>query len=108
MRRFRQTRDHIVFRTWAQRMFFPMMPLRVTPRWGYQRFDWPPRPRLTPGVIEIASLRDAPGFSNVVAPEKKREVSWLISILLAGNFGLRTDKRGQISLACGARGFLPP
>jgi hypothetical protein len=71
MRRFRQSRDHIVFRTREQRMFFPMMPLRVTPRWGYHDWDCPPRPRLTPGVIEIASLRDAPGFSNVIALEKE-------------------------------------
>jgi hypothetical protein len=48
-------------------MFFPMMPLRVTPRWGYKGCDWPPRPRLMPGVIKIASLRDAPGFSNARA-----------------------------------------
>jgi hypothetical protein len=70
MRCFRQFRYHIVFRTREQRIFFPMMLLRVTPRWGYQGFDWPPRPRLTPGVIEIASLRDAPGFSNASALEK--------------------------------------
>jgi hypothetical protein len=87
----------IVFRTQEQRMFFPTMPLRVTPRWGYPGWDWPPHPRLTPGVIKIASLRDAPGFSNASTLEKMSEVSWSISIR-SENFGLPPDKRVQISL----------
>jgi hypothetical protein len=105
MRRFRQTRYRNRFSyTGATHVFSHDAPLRVTPRWGYPGWDGPPRPRLTPGVINIASLRDASGFSNASALEKcerarkKRKVSWLISIRLAENFGLHPNKRGQISL----------
>jgi hypothetical protein len=58
MHRFRQFRYHLVFRTREQRMFFPMMPLRVTPRWGCPGWDCPPRPPA-----------DAGGYQNCVPSE---------------------------------------
>jgi hypothetical protein len=82
MRRFWQTRYHIVFRTRAQRMFFPMMPLRVTPRWGYQGWDAPPCPpadaggyrnRVPSGRLQCALALRLDGFSPLlIAPQVSR------------------------------------
>jgi hypothetical protein len=50
----------------------PMRLHDVTPRWGY--LIWRPcSPRLTPGVIRIASLRDA--------ARARRRVVWTVFLL---------------------------
>jgi hypothetical protein len=55
-------------------------------------------PRLTPGGIKIASLRDAPGFSNAIALEK-RDVAILAMLPLLAM--LRIGVGGMSDCACG-------
>jgi hypothetical protein len=55
-----------------------MMPLWITPRWGYGLMGRR-APRLTPGVIEIASLRDA---SSMVIHGNSGLLAWHHPLLI--------------------------
>jgi hypothetical protein len=81
-------RYHIAFRTRAQRMFFPMLPLRVTPRWGYPGWEWATTPPADAGGYQNYVPSGRSWIFKCERARKKREGSWLISIRLAENFGL--------------------